>query len=605
MKGFLKSTLRQVGALLLAYTVFCFFLVFLFLVLGVLIDGKGVAIRDQSILIFDLNVNIKDSPRSQTLFASFAESLQGPPTLEVTLKDTLDGIKRAAKDDRIAGLLLFGSRNPGESGSNYPNLAEIRRAIKKFSEAGKPVLAYLIEPSIRDYYLATAAEKIIMNPFGYLKLNGLSARMAFLGNAFEEYGIGIQISKAGRFKSASEAFTRDGMSEENREQTERWIQGIWDFVLHAISEERGISIDELRRLSSERGLFLPEEALGEGLVDAVHYYDVVLEEMGEIAAFDDSIESFAQVRLPHYIEEGRVPLAPKSDQNDRIAVVYIEGEIVSGEGDGARFGGDRIARELRKLRQDEEVKAVVLRINSPGGSALATEIIEREVQLLGKEKPIVVSMGGYAASGGYWKSTSADIIFANPSTITGSIGVFSLFLNLSEIANRHGVTFDGVKTSPFADIFDITRARSIEEIAVIDEFTESIYEGFLERVGNGRGMRREEVEAIAQGRVWTGADAIKLGLVDRVGGLEAAIDEAVHLGAPAAGSWQLVEIPRRKDFSGVLENWIRRRDGEPLLSNSKTVPHRIGKLLSGLMVIQDLNDPLGIYARMPFLVIVD
>ena len=184
MKGFLKSTLRQVGALLLAYTVFCFFLVFLFLVLGVLIDGKGVAIRDQSILIFDLNVNIKDSPRSQTLFASFAESLQGPPTLEVTLKDTLDGIKRAAKDDRIAGLLLFGSRNPGESGSNYPNLAEIRRAIKKFSEAGKPVLAYLIEPSIRDYYLATAAEKIIMNPFGYLKLNGLSARMAFLGNAF-------------------------------------------------------------------------------------------------------------------------------------------------------------------------------------------------------------------------------------------------------------------------------------------------------------------------------------------------------------------------------------------------------------------------------------
>lgn len=604
MRGFLKSILRQIGALILAYTVFCLFLVFLFAVLGVLIDGKGVEIRDQSILLFDLNVNIKDSPQSKALFASFAESLQGPPTVEVTLKDTLDAINRAAKDDRIAGLFLFGSPNPAEFGSNYPNSAEIRRAIKKFSKAGKPVLAYLIEPSIRDYYLATAAEKVIINPFGYLKLNGLSARMAFFGNAFEEYGVGIQISKAGRFKSASETFTRDGMSEENREQTERWIQGIWNFILDTISEDRGISIDELRRLSNEKGLFRPEEALEEGLVDAVHHYDVVLEEIGEIVAFDDSIESFAQVRLPHYIEEGRDQLAPQFDQSDRIAVVYIEGEIVSGEGDGARFGGDRIARELRKLRQDEEVKAVVLRINTPGGSALATEIIEREVQLLGKEKPIVVSMGGYAASGGYWITTSADIIFADPSTITGSIGVFSLFLNLSEIANRHGVTFDGVKTSPFADIFDITRARSKEEIAVIDEFTEFIYEAFLERVGDGRGMHRKEVEAIAQGRVWTGADAIKLGLVDRIGGLEAAIDEAVHLGA-LAGSWRLEEIPRRKDFSGVLENWIRRRDGEPLLSNSKILPRGIGRLLPGLTALRDLNDPLGIYARMPFFVIMD
>ena len=604
MKRFLKTVLKQVGALLLAYIVFCLFLVLLFAAFGALIEGKGITIRDQSVLLFDLNVNIKDSPQSQTLFPAFADSLQGLPTPAISLKDTLDAVERAADDDRIVGLFLFGSLKPAEFGSNYPNLAEIRKAIGKFREAGKPVLAYLIEPTIRDYYLATAADKIILNPFGYLRLNGLSARMVFFGNAFEKYGIGIQTSKAGKFKSASETFTRDGMSEENREQTEKWIQGIWTNILETVSESRGISIDELHRLSVERGLFIPEEAFKEGLVDAVHYYDVVLEEMDEIAAFDESIGSFAQVRLSHYIEEGRVHLSPPFDRGDRLAVVYIEGEIVSGEGDGVRVGGNRIARELRKLREEEEVKAVVLRVNTPGGSALATEIIEREVRLLGKEKPIVVSMGGYAASGGYWISTAADVILADSSTVTGSIGVFSLFLNLLEIANRHGITFDGVKTSPFADIFDITRPRSKEEIALIDEFTEFIYEAFLEKVGEGRDLSREEIEAIAQGRVWTGSDAVELGLVDRIGGLEVAIDEAVHLGA-LAESWRLMEIPKRKDFSDALEEWIRGREGEPLLSNSKALPDSIGRLLPDLTVFRNFNDPLGIYARMPFFVTMD
>ncbi len=604
MQKFLKSMLKQVGALLLATIVFSLFLVLLFLAFGILIEGKGVTIRDQSVLLFDLTVNIKDSPQSPTLLPAFAQSLQGLPTPAIGLKDALDAIERAKVDDRISALFLFGSLKPADFGSNYPNLAEIRNAIRDFREAGKPVIAYLIEPTIRDYFLATAADKIILNPFGYLKLNGLAARMMFFGNAFEKYGIGIQTLRAGKFKSASETFTRDGMSEENREQTEKWIQSIWSNILETVSDSRQISTSELRRFSVEKGLFLPEEALEAGLVDGVDYYDGVLEEIAGLTAYDESIESFAQVSLPQYIEEERGRVGPLLDQGDQLAVVYIEGEIVTGEGDGTRVGGNRIARELRKLREEEKIKAVVLRVNTPGGSALASEMIEREVRLLGKEKPIVVSMGGYAASGGYWISTTADVIFADSSTVTGSIGVFSIFLNLLEIANRHGITFDGVKTAPFAGIFDITRPKSEEELALIEEFTEFIYDAFLEKVGEGRDLTREEVEAIAQGRVWTGVDAAQNGLVDKIGGLEDAIEEAVHLGA-LAESWSLVEIPKRKEFSDLLEEWIKGREGEPLLFNTNRLPQNITRLLPDASLFHSLNDPMGIYARMPFFLILD
>ncbi len=282
-----------------------------------------------------------------------------------------------------------------------------------------------------------------------------------------------------------------------------------------------------------------------------------------------------------------------------IAVVYAEGDIVTGEGEMNQVGGDRLARTLRRLRSDDDYKAVVLRVNSPGGGAVPSEIIQREVTLLAQEKPLVVSMGGYAASGGYWISTHAETIFAEAGTITGSIGVFGLYPNLMEIARRHGITFDGVKTDPYGDLFWIARPKTEDELNRLRWLAERVYDEFLTEVSEGRNLSREAVEDIASGRVWTGADAVEIGLVDRLGGLADAVDEAASLAGLSEG-WVLKQVPGEMEWSDLLNELLRGSGSDDPLARLGSFPKMLKQLRGGFSFLAAFNDPSGLYARLPF-----
>ena len=605
MKDFLKVAFKQFGALCLAYLAFSVLLLILFLGFGVIFGRQKVDVKDDSVLVFDLSLNISDAPGSHSPWRYLEQPYSGSPSHQLNLKAALDAIDRAGGDDRISALFLHGSLKPFNYGSNFANLIELREAILRFREQGKPVVAYLVGPTIRDYYLSSAAESIILNPFGFLRINGLAANLLFLGNAFEKYGIGVQIFQAGKYKSYGEVFTRDRMSDENRRQTSVWLEGIWSTILGDIAKDRKIARETLGELTDEYGIFQAKQAVQFGLVDRLAYFDEVLEELSELGPLEEDAEGFAQIEMSQYSrEENSIFSKISGDGKQKVAVVYLEGEIVDGEGEHDQVGGNRFARILRRLRNDDKVKAVVLRVNSPGGSVIATETIEREVRLLKSEKPVVVSMGGYAASGGYWISAYADTIFAESATITGSIGVFGIAPNVKEIANAHGVTFDGVKTSPFADIFSITRPKTSREMELFQDFTEFIYEQFLTRVEKGRDLSRLEVEQIAQGRVWTGADALKVGLVDKIGGLGAAIKEAAELGG-LKEDWGIVEVPEPADLSKWLAVIFGGGKRPPLIQESESLVERLLRVERELPFLRVLNDPNGVYARLPFLMLPD
>jgi protease-4 len=352
------------------------------------------------------------------------------------------------------------------------------------------VHAYLVNPSTQDYYLASAASVITIDPFGSLAMPGLASEQVFFTGMFEKFGIGMQVSRVGRFKAAVEPFTRRDMSPENRLQTESYLGDLWSEVKRGVAESRGIDTIALQTIVDAQGIILPADAKAAKLVDRVAYFDDVLDDLQRLASAvrtADGVKPSAKdstraaelaalldrPTLPQVTLGDYAPIAVAKDRSftasQTIAIVYAEGDIVDGEGGDGTIGGSSLARELRRVRNDAKVKAVVLRVNSPGGSAIASEQIQRELTLIRKQKPIVVSMGTVAASGGYWISTAAARVFAEPNTITGSIGVFSLVPNIKTLANRNGVTFDTVKTGRYADLFSIARPRTDAELAVLEQ----------------------------------------------------------------------------------------------------------------------------------------
>lgn len=565
--------------------------------------GNNTAhVPKDSVLVVDLWMNITDSPPVRGIDAFMDEAVWGPSTPSLYLLEVVDGIERAADDSRIRALFIHGSLLPENYGSGLAALREVRGAIEKFKESGKPVIAYTTDPTLRDYYLMSAADTLIMNPFGVLGLNGLASEGMFLGQALEKYGIGVQTTRVGKYKSAVEMFTRDSMSEPDREQVASLLNDVWDTVLTEIADSREIDLQGLIDESDREGFFTAEEAVELGLTDEVAYFDEVIDDLETIGSYDDYLESFRQVALSDYIEaKGFRQEQGLFSSGNEIAVVYAEGDIVDGEGFPNQAGADRISRDLRDLRDDPDVAAVVLRVNSPGGSAVAAEIIQREIALIQKSKPVVVSMGSLAASGGYWISASGERIYAEPTTITGSIGVWGLLFNFKKLANDHGVTFDGVKTAPFADIFTVAREKTPEEMAIIQEFTDFIYSQFLEKVSTGRDMPLDNVEAIAQGRVWTGQQAVEIGLVDEIGGLNDAIEHAAEV-ANIGDSWTIRQIPEKRNFSEALEDLFNTPDGAPPVIKQR--PGLFGSLTTKLRTefdsLKAFNDPKGIYARLPF-----
>ncbi|MEM9227511.1 MAG: signal peptide peptidase SppA, partial [Verrucomicrobiota bacterium] len=371
-------------------------------------------VPEDTVLVLDLWTNISDSPPVTYLSDVVDEVIYGPEVPRLYLLELVDAIERASSDDSIQALFLYGSLIPDNYGSGLATLREVRQAIEGFKDSGKPVFAYVVDPTQRDYYLISVADEIYQNPFGLVSLNGLSSEMLYFGDAFEKYGIGVQTTRVGKYKSAVEMFTSNKMSEADRDQLTELLKDLWIEMLTDIAAGRGMEWTELKALSDEKGFFTSQDAMKAGLVDELLYLDEVIDKLTELSGYDVDLESFNQIGMMDYITASGFANEDRTSSSNQVAVVYAEGDIVDGEGFDGQVGGDRLARELRYLRQDPYTAAIVLRVNSPGGSALASEIIQREVREAAQIKPVVVSMGSLAASGGYWISAYSDHIFAEP-----------------------------------------------------------------------------------------------------------------------------------------------------------------------------------------------
>lgn len=594
MKDFIKSVLASALGAFIAGAAVCFLLIVLIVGLissaGTRTDLGGTTVRPKTVLVIGNDLIINDTPEHGT--PGLGDLFGGSPGPSVDLLRALEAVDLAAKDPNIAGILLTGRLDAG-----FVQKAELRRALAKFRES-KPVTAWIENGSQGEYYLASIANKIFMHPAGDLEFKGLASFNSYFGETFKQIGIGVQVTKVGKYKSAVEPFLSDRMSGPAREQEELLLGTLWRRVVTEVAAGRRMAAPALLNAANTYGYFTAQKALAVKLVDGLLQRDELVDRLRkEGAAADESGTSFRQVSLSKYARNVRLP-----HSGDRIAVVYAEGEIVDGWGSPSDVGGDRLAHDLRMLRGDPKVRAVVLRVNSPGGSAFASDIVAREVGLLRKKNiPVVVSMGDVAASGGYYIAARGSVIMADPSTITGSIGVFGLHFNYEELAKKFGLGTDGVKTGRYADLLEMHRAATPEELAVVQISVDGVYEDFLKIVAEGRKMERDDVHEIAQGRVWIGSTAKDIKLVDQFGGLR----DAIRLAAEQAkvGRMELVQIPAlhsgRETF---LQKVLSDDDNEsPLFAKASRDPALLFLRSHAeiLRAIRTLNDPKGVYLASP------
>ncbi len=558
---------------------------------------SGPQVKDKSVMVLDLSLNITDSKPSRSTSAAIQGVLSDDSGDAVTLRTVLDAIDSAKKDPKIVGIYLEGSSDSSSSG--FANLKEVRSALQGFRDAKKPIFAYQMDWNERDYYLGSVANTIAVNPYGSLEINGFSSQAMFLTGAFEKYGVGVQVTRVGKYKSAVEPFLLKQMSPENRQQTQKLLGDIWGEYLKTVGPSRKLTVGQLQAVADQGGTLMADEALKGKLVDKVVYFDEIVTELKKLTGTDREDKSFKQISLKNYARVAESKNSTRADKKNQIAVLYAEGDIVDGDGGPTQVGGDRIARELRKIRENDDVKAVVLRVNSPGGSATAAEVIGREVALTAKNKPVIVSMGNLAASGGYWISMGSNKIFAEASTITGSIGVFGMLFNVEKLAANNGVTWDVVKTARFADSKTISRPKTPQELANIQRVVDRIYDRFITKVADSRKLPKNKVQEIAQGRVWSGTAAKQLGLVDEIGGLEDAIKAAAKQ-AKLGDDWQLEEYPKTRTLE---ERILERLSGIHVLKPATKLDPltaEVKKMQDELSAIESMNDPQGVYVRLPF-----
>lgn len=597
MRDFLKSVLATIVGLILFVTFGFAGLVVLVVAITASTQEAGPIVEKDSILTFDLSQEIIDSnpiPDPSEVIGSVVSGEGG--SRPIALQAALTALEKAAEDDRIAGLYLHGSTSAA-GGTGLATLRELRQALEAFREQGKPIYAYDAESwKERDYYLASVADTIMQHPSGVLEINGLNSENVFFANALQKYGVGVQALRVGKYKSAIEPFTRNASSPEEKEQIQKLLGDLWNEFLTAAAASRKVTPEKIQTIANQQALLLPDQAQADGLVDKIVYADEVVTELHTLTGETAETNSFRQINLADYAE------TIEQDRNtspNRIAVVYAEGNIVDGDGGTQSIGSDSLVKTLREVRQDEEIKAVVLRVNSPGGSATASEQITREVLLTTKEKPVIVSMGNYAASGGYQIAAYANRIFASPNTVTGSIGVFGLLPNFQDIANNNGITWDNVKTGRYADIETLSRPKTPEELAIVQRVVDQVYDRFLTIVSESRDLPKEKVNEIAQGRVWSGLEAQKIGLVDELGGLEQAIQAAVKE-AKLGDDWQLVEYPKASAFwlESLFQNYFKPTQTSQTSLDPLTT--ELQKFQDDLETLRSMNDPLGAYSRLPF-----
>lgn len=550
-------------------------------------EEKTFALKDNAVLKLDLNGIISDRGTRNPL----GDLDLGPfmPKGNIGLNDIITNLQKAKSDPKIKGIYL----EVGSPSAGFATLEEIRNALLDFKSSKKFIYTYAEGYSQKGYYVATVADKVLLNPQGGMEIKGLSTQLMFFKNMLEKLNVEVQIFRHGKFKSAIEPFMLDKMSDANRAQVEIYLGSIWNQMVKGIGEQREISADAINAMADNMSVRSPEDALSMKLVDGLEYEDEVLSGIRKKLSIKEK-DKINFVSLENYLNSGN----KINTSSNRIAVIYASGEIESGDGEDNSIGSDRIAKAIREARLDDDIKAIVLRVNSPGGSALASDVIWRETVLAKKAKPFVVSMGDVAASGGYYISCAADRIFAQPNTITGSIGVFGLIPNAQKaLSEKLGITIDTVNTNKHSDVGTILRGVTKEEHAYIQQGVEKIYDVFITKVGEGRNMQKSDVDSIGQGRVWSGADAVKIGLVDELGGL----NEAVSYAAKKAKlkDYKIKDYPKRK---------------EPLLEmlgasqeemETRAIKSKLGEQYIYLQQLKHVLGSKGVQARLPYEMIIE
>ncbi|MCB0595319.1 MAG: signal peptide peptidase SppA [Lewinellaceae bacterium] len=506
------------------------------------------------------------------------------------LQEMLNTLERAKNDDNIKGIFLEAD---GLASGGLATSAVVRDALLDFKAGGKFIIAYSKYYSQGAYYLASSADQIMVNPLGMVDFRGFAAQMPFFKDMLDKVGVNMQVYYAGKFKGASEPYRLNKMSDENRMQIREYIDDIYDNFLQDISASRNLSTDRLNQLAIDYTGMDPDASAEAGLVDKVAHREDALEELRTRLGLEEN-EKIPMASLEEYNQSN--PGSKNYRAKNKIAVVFAEGTIVDGKGSPGSIGDEKYTEYIQQIRRDDNIKAIVLRVNSPGGSAMASENIWKELSLAKSEgKQIVVSMGDYAASGGYYISAMADSIFAEPNTLTGSIGVVLAIPDASELLDdKAGIHFDSVKTGPYATGITPFYPLSSGESRLLQKRTDDMYETFLSRVSEGRKMSRDSVNAIAQGRVWTGERALAIGLADRIGGLEDAIASAAAMAE--LDEYRLTEYPRVKDpIQQLFEQWF----GEENVRANAILKSELGEYYPYLRFVQELKDSRGMQARLP------
>ena len=581
MKDFFKFTLASVLGIVLAGIIFTIIGI-VSLVGMVASSDTETKVQENTILCLNLEGVLSERVESNPL-----QELMGETFASYGLDDILNSIQKAKDNENIKGIYL----QPSVFVAEYPSLEEIRKALADFKESGKFIVAYSDQYTQEMYYLASVADKIIVNPQGSIALHGLASQIMFYTDLMKKLGIEMQIFKVGTYKAAVEPFIATEMSDANREQISVYLNSIWGRVLEDISASRNISIEKLNQYADNMmDMKMADEYIACGLADTLLYKDGVLDYLKTMVGCekDDNLRTLSVEDMKNV--KRNIPL---DKSGNIIAVYYAFGEIGSTLSSEEGINPDKVIKDLRKIREDESIKALVFRVNSPGGSAYGSEQIWREIALMKEKKPVIVSMGDYAASGGYYISCAADYIVANPTTLTGSIGIFGMFPNFDGLLNdKLGLHFDIVKTNKFADLGSINRPFNEGEKEIMQNYINNGYELFVKRCADGRGMSTEAIKKIAEGRVWTGAAAKELGLVDELGGLDKALEIAVQ--KAGVESYSVINFPSPENpIMSLLD-----KSKEDYIQGQ--ISRTMGEYHDYIKFIQNIKDMDHIQARMPF-----
>jgi protease IV len=573
------------------------FVLFL-VVIGILamIGQNQKGFPSEAVLHFDLSMNLMDTPQHLTFGDLVAQLSDDSAVPQHHLMDLIDTLKRAAGDRRVKAVVLQGGFVPMGYGCSYPVLDELRQALLAFRESGKPVLAWGVYPGVRELYVMSVADSISLNASGGIELPGLYGEPMFYADALEKFGIGVQAIRVGEYKSGVEPFTRRDLSDEAREEYQLLLDTLWGRIRDGIAEAREIDPVVLKAALEKSPMMMPEEAKALGLVDEVITHVEWNARLADLVGGMDENGDYPAIHLTDYILEKDRFLTPPSGEG--IAVVYAEGEIVGGYGGKTEVGADRIIADLRAARANPEIRGIVLRVNSPGGSGVASRIIQDELLAIREaEIPLVVSMGGYAASGGYYLAQSADHIFAHPHTVTGSIGIYGLMFHIGEGAGKLGLTFDGIKTGEHSDLLSVSTPKRDVHLRILQDYIETFYRQWIVEGSEFRGMEPAAFEKAARGRAWSGHHAGGLGLVDSAGGLQEAVAHAAMMAE--LDSWSIWEYPRKLSPEEALVQALNLQAHVSAQGNPVAIQAREW-MKSAQRTLDRFQDPFGAYALSPF-----